>query len=117
MIRPAARVWIACLLAGASGGVLTLVLPPLGLLLVAAGALPAVVSDTRYAALGGLLTGLGATWLVLIGAANARCESFNSLPGQECVGPDLGPWLTIGGAMLAAGVLLSVGVLVRGRRS
>ena len=112
-----ARVWIACLLVGVSGGVLTLVFPTLGLVLVAAGALPAVVSATRFAALGGLFTGLGATWLVLIARANARCEAFNSFPGQECVGPDLGPWLTIGGAMLAAGVLLSVVALVRGRRA
>ena len=111
-----ARTWIACLLVGAGGGALTLVFPPLGLLLEAAGALPAVASATRYAALGGLLTGLGATWLVLIARANARCERFNSFPGQGCVAPDLGPWLIIGGAMLGAGLVLSLDVLVRSRR-
>lgn len=112
----AVRTWISCLVLGATGGVLTLVFPSVGWLLVLAGAAPAAVSATRAAAVGGLLTGLGGSWLVVFARAEERCRAFNRFPGQECIAPDLRPWLTAAGAMLVAGALLSLRALVGGRR-
>lgn len=54
----------------------------------------------------GILGGWGATWIALLVAAQARCDP------TSCVGPDLTPWLTFGGGLVAVSVgLLLIGVL------
>lgn len=54
----------------------------------------------------GILGGWGATWISLLLAAQARCDP------TSCSGPDLTPWVTFGGGLLAA----SIGLLVIGVR-
>jgi hypothetical protein len=54
----------------------------------------------RMAAVGGVLTGLGACWLALFASAGARC-------GPGCSMTDLTPWMLAGAAMLAVGLGLS----------
>ena len=67
--------------------------------LIAAGLIS--IRPGRTLAIGGVLTGLGACWLVLFASADARC-------GPGCSGPDMTPWLAASGAMLAVGVSLTV---------
>lgn len=54
----------------------------------------------------GILGGWGATWIALLVAAQARCDP------ASCAGPDLTPWLTFGGGLIAA----SLGLIVIGVR-
>ncbi|GAC1675071.1 MAG: hypothetical protein NVS9B8_17440 [Candidatus Limnocylindrales bacterium] len=105
--HPLPTVWFAAALLGALAGALTLEIPSIGWLLVFGFALPATLAGRRSAALGGMLLGLGAAWIALLSAASARCTTFNAEPGQGCTEPDLGPWLTIGFAMLVGGALLT----------
>jgi hypothetical protein len=52
----------------------------------------------------GVLLGWAATWVLLLAAAQARCDP------ASCVGPDLAPWLTVAAILAIIGmVLLLVG--------
>jgi hypothetical protein len=62
----------------------------------------------RTAAIGGVLTGLGACWLALFASAGARC-------GAGCEEPDLTPWLLFSSASLVVGLVLTA-VAWSGRR-
>jgi hypothetical protein len=105
--------WLPGLLVGLTAGVITLVGPTLGWLLMAAFALPALLGRHRLPAFGGLLTGIGAIWLVLLGRMAIACPVRD--PSElGCHAPGLDPWLTAGGVMLAAG--LAVSALAFGRR-
>jgi hypothetical protein len=53
---------------------------------------------------GGVLAGFGATLLLLLIAANARCAEFSTDPGQSCTAPDV----TI--TSVAAAVVLVIGL-------
>ena len=79
------------LIAGFLGGLLALV--AIGL---------AVAEAPRAAAIGGVLIGLGGTWLVLFGRVAVTCQA-------DCVAPDLRPWLGV------AGVLTGLGGIVTAR--
>ncbi len=94
------RRWFTGLVIGMVFGLGTLIGGTLiGMLgLVAAGLIS--VRPGRMLAIGGVLTGLGACWLVLFATAEARC-------GPGCSGPDITPWLAASGAMLAVGVSLT----------
>lgn len=53
----------------------------------------------------GILAGWGATWIALLVTAQLRCDP------ASCIGPDLTPWLTFGGALIAlSGGLIVIGV-------
>jgi hypothetical protein len=107
--------WIAGLAVGAAGGFLSLELPPLGWLIVALFAIPAVIVGPRAAALGGLLTGAGALWVVLLGRVALECQAPDGEIG--CRAPGIEPWLAAGAAMLAIGIVLSILAVIRYRRS
>ena len=66
------------------------------------------IAPGRTAAVGGVLTGLGACWLAIFASADARC-------GPGCYGPELAPWLLAAGAMLATGLGLTALVFSRKR--
>jgi hypothetical protein len=116
-MRSASRAWLAGLVVGVSGGVLTLVVPSIGWLIIVAFALPALVVGPRVAALGGLLGGVGSTWIVLLVRSSLECRAFDEVPGQGCVDPDLAPWLSFGLGMLAIGVGLTLLALADARRA
>jgi hypothetical protein len=102
MIRSNRPGWLAGFVVGVAAGVATLEFPTLGWLLAVAFAVPAVIVGPRAAAIGGLLSGLGGVWLVLLGRSHS--------PGIE-------PWLAVGAAMFGAGLLLSALAAWRARPS
>ena len=102
------RDWFAGLAVGAAAGFLLAVLPTLGAVLAVVFAVPALRSRTRVAALGGLLVGMPAVWLTIMGMAAARCAAFDGQPGQECGMGDIWGWGAIVVGLLAIGLVLTV---------
>ena len=105
------RDWIAGLAVGAGVGFFFAELPILGAILAVAFAVPALLSRTRVAALGGLLIGIPAMWLTIMGLATARCAEFDAQPGQECEMGDVTGWVAIAVGVLAIGVVLTIRTL------
>jgi hypothetical protein len=67
----------------------------------------------------GLLVGVGATVVVLITAANARCAAANQHgPGFEssCTAPDSSVLLTLAAVAVAAGLAIAAATAVRAKR-
>jgi len=108
-IRSIWRGWLAGLVVGVAAGFLTLEFPSLGWLLAIAFAVPAGIVGPRLAAVGGLVTGIGAVWIVLLGRVALTCREGCQAPGIEI-------WLIFGGSVLAAGLTLSVIAAWRRRR-
>jgi uncharacterized membrane protein len=108
--------WIAGVVVGVAAGVLTLIFPTLGWLIVAAFLLGLIRAVPRVPAVGGLFLGLGAAWLVLLVRSHVECQAFDAAPNQECGDPDIGRWLAFGGVLLAIGVLVSVAAQIRASR-
>jgi hypothetical protein len=100
--------WFAGFVVGLASGLLVAEWPTVGVLIALAFVGGAVVSRHRLAAIGGLLLGTAGMWLFVIGAATARCASFDAQPGQECVMADLGPWGVVAAGVLAIGAITSV---------
>jgi hypothetical protein len=98
--------WLAGVVVGMTAGFLTLEFPTLGWLLAVAFAVPAAVVGPRVAALGGLLAGIGAMWIVLLGRVALTCRATGSDLG--CQAPGIEGWLAFGGGMLSVGILLTV---------
>ncbi len=90
--------------------------PTLDWLLIAMFAIPVAVRGPRLAGSGGLLTGFGGVGLGLLGQAISRCDSFDARPGQECIMPNLAPWLALAKIVLMLGAELTVLALVMERR-
>jgi hypothetical protein len=105
--------WTAGLVVGVTAGLATLEIPTLGWLLVIVFAIAAVVVGPRVAAIGGLLTGLGGVWLALLGRVALTCQAAGDELG--CHAPGIEPWLAVGGAMLAAGIALTIVAGARAR--
>ena len=103
------RDWFAGLVVGAAAGFLFAALPTLGAVLAVAFAVPALLSRTRVAALGGLLVGLPAAWLTDHRRwPTGRCAAFDAQPGQECGMGDISGWVAIAVGLLAFGLVLTV---------
>jgi hypothetical protein len=107
--------WIAGFVVGVTAGFATLEIPTLGWLLVVVFAIPALIVGPRVAAIGGVLTGLGGVWLVLLGRVALTCQAAGDELG--CQAPGIEPWLAVGGAMLAAGIALTIVAGARARRA
>jgi len=113
-VNPGPRAgWIPGFVVGVAAGFATLELPTLGWLLVIVFSIIAAIRGPRIAAIAGLLTGLGSIWLVILGHVAISCQATGSEPG--CHAPDIAPWLIAGGAMLAAGVALTLVAFGRAR--
>jgi hypothetical protein len=84
-----------------------------GWLVVVVFAILAVIIGPRVMAIGGLLTGLGAIWLVLLGRVALECQAPAGAIG--CSAPGIEQWLAVGAGMLAIGVALTVVAGVRAR--
>jgi hypothetical protein len=111
--RRTRRDWLAGLVVGVVAGFWFAEWPTFGALIAVAFAVPAALSRTRPAALGGLLVGMPATWLMVIGLATARCAGFDAQPGQACVLADVGPWVAIAVGLLAVGAVASAASAAR----
>jgi hypothetical protein len=109
MNKDGGRRWFVGLVIGLVFGVATLIggtmMAILGL--VAVGLLS--IRPGRTAAIGGVLTGLGTSWLALFASAGVRC-------GVSCTFPDLLPWMAASGVMLVTGLGLTVLAWSRTRR-
>ena len=108
--------WIAGLVVGVGAGVLALILPILGWLIAGAFLLGLIRATPRAPAVGGLFVGLGTTWLALLLRSHFECQAFNGAPGQECIEPDIGPFLAVGAALLAVGMFATAATLIRAHR-
>ena len=102
------RSWLAGLVVGVAAGFLFAEWPTLGAVIAVAFVVPATFSRARLAALGGLLVGIPATWLTVIGLASAQCAEFDAGPGQECVMADVGPWVGVAVGLLIVGAASSL---------
>jgi hypothetical protein len=103
--------WLAGATVGATGGLLALEGPMFGWPILVAFAIPAVLSSTRAAAIGGELLGVGLVWLALLGRVGLTCHP------PDCLAPGMDPWLAAGAAMSLIGLLLTVrAASLRGRR-
>ena len=102
------RGWLAGLVVGVVAGFWFAEFPTLGAIIAVAFAVPAALSRTRLAALGGLLVGIPAMWLTVIGLATARCADFAAQPGQDCVMADVGPWVAVAVGLLILGAAASL---------
>jgi len=107
------RGWLAGLVVGVAAGFWLAEWPTLGALIALAFAVPAALSRARVAALGGLLMGIPAIWLTVIGLATARCADFDAGPGQECVMADVGPWAAVAVGLLILGAAASLAAVRR----
>jgi hypothetical protein len=99
--RDRRRRWWIGLVTGVAGGAGTLLAGSIGGVLGIVAILLAVAETPRGGAVGGVLVGLGAAWLVLFGRAVVGCR-------EDCVAPDLAPWLAIAVVLLALGIVVSV---------
>ena len=108
--------WHAGVLVGVAAGVLTLTFPTLGWLITAAFMLGLIRAPLRLPAFGGLFVGLGATWLVLLVRSTFACRAFDVAPNQECLEPDIGPFVAAGVVLLASGVVSTMVATIQARR-
>jgi hypothetical protein len=106
--------WIPGFVVGVAGGFATLELPTLGWLIVIVFAILAALKGPRVAAIGGLFTGLGCIWLVLLGRVALTCQATGDEIG--CHAPGIEAWLAVGAAMLVFGLALTLGARLRTRR-
>jgi uncharacterized membrane protein len=108
--------WMAGLVLGVGAGVLALILPILGWLIVAAFLVGLIRATPRIPAIGGLFLGFGTTWLALLLRSHFECQAFNAVPGQGCLDPDIGPYLAVGAAQVAIGIVATAAALITVRR-
>ena len=107
------RGWLSGLVVGATAGFASLEIPPLGWLLLIAFAVPVAIDGPRIASIGGLLVGVGGTWIVLLGRVALTCQAVGDELG--CRAPDLAPWLLAGTGMFAIGLTLTIVAAIRSR--
>ncbi len=116
LARRAASNWLAGVVVGVVAGVLSLLFPTLGWLVVVAFLVGLIRAAPRLPALGGLFLGYGAAWLVVLVRSHVDCQTFDAAPNHECGDPDIGPWLAFAGVLFAVGVVLTVVARIRASR-
>jgi hypothetical protein len=99
---------LAGLVAGVAVGLLSLVIPVLGLVLGLLAVVGLLLRPPRAATFGGFLSGFGGTWILLLLRAQLDCAAFSRLPASECIAPSLDAWYLIGLGSLGMGVILSL---------
>ena len=114
--RGARSNWLAGAVVGVAVGVLTLTFPTLGWLITVAFLLGLIRATPRLPAFGGLFFGLGTTWLVLLVRSTLACRAFDAAPGQECLEPEIGPFVAAGAVLLAIGVVSTMVATIQARR-
>lgn len=115
MVRAGTRQsWFTGFLLGFPGGFLLLVLPPLGLILVAV----ALVLVWRYGraapGAGGLLVGAGVLGVVLLGRTKLACLA-EIAGGGVCISPTIDAYLGVAAGILGLGLVLTALAIRRAR--
>jgi hypothetical protein len=108
--------WLAGCVLGTWAGFCAVYVPPFGLILFLAFAVPAMIIRS-LAETSGLLLGTGAMMLWVIALANWNCAQDNARAGESCSPPDLTGFVMVGSAMGLIGGVLTVRALRRSRRS
>ncbi len=101
------RVWQLCFVLGAGDALLTGLAGVIFGGLFLALALPLAIRGDRWAVLSGLLSGLGATWLVLL---DREAGSGGQLD-------DASAWVALGVVAFVLGLILVIIKVIRGRPS
>lgn len=96
-----ARRWMAGLVVGLVAATGTLVAGMLGAVLGIASNVLVAARLPRSSVAGGVCLGLGIAWLILLLRADRACQA-------DCVGPDLGAWYLVGGALVLVGAVLTI---------
>jgi hypothetical protein len=107
--------WLGGLVVGAAAGVLFWIFPTLAVVILVLFALPVMTRRAPLVALFGAFLGAGASSLLVLGQSILRCAQFDAAPNQECVQPDLAPWVVAAALVLATGIAGSVIASVSGR--
>lgn len=113
-MRPLRRGWLPGVVVGLAVGVAALEVGALAWILAAAFAVPAVIVGPRRAAIGGLFTGSGAIWLVLLGRVAISCRAADGEIG--CQAPWIEGWLAAAGVQLGLGLALTLLALLGDHR-
>jgi hypothetical protein len=101
--------WLSGLVVGVGAGFLALEVPAVGWLIAVVFVLGALLSRRRIAAIGGELTALGGTWVLLFRIAADTCR-------EGCEAPDVSGWLVAAWVLAAIGAFLTVVAADRSRR-
>jgi hypothetical protein len=107
-----AAVWFLGVVTGLAALVIIHFLFPVGIALVVAVSL----LGPRPAGAAGVCIAWGAGFIVALKRATDGCAEFNKQPNAACSMGDNLPFLLVGLALLAAGVLLSAYAAMRARR-
>jgi uncharacterized membrane protein (DUF485 family) len=105
--------WVVGLIGGAEALVITIFVFPLGIALVV---LTAFIRP-RPAALAGASVAWGAGFIVAMKQAADRCAEINRQPNASCTMGDNTPFAAVGIAVFVVGVLLTIYVLGRARKT
>ena len=95
-----ARSWLTGLVAGSIVGLGALVAGALAALFGLMAIVAALRLPQRLAVIGGLLLGIGASWVALLLRADLACD-------VDCVSPDLTGWYALGAGLVVAGAVLT----------
>ena len=101
------RDWFAGLVLGAWAGFALVYFAIVGAVLIVGFAIRATIARS-VAALGGMLLGVGALLLIMLGLANANCAGNFGEHDGGCTPPDLTGFLVAGSAMALTGISLTV---------
>ncbi len=102
------RRWFIGLVVGSVAGVCSLVVGPIGGFLGLAAVGLAVAQAPRGGAISGVLLGFGGAWLALFGRIAVTCR-------EDCVTPDLTPWLLAAAGLAGLGILIAATAVIRDR--
>jgi hypothetical protein len=100
------KLWLPSATIGVLGIVILFTLGTPGLLLLFVPTLTVWIlsGNRRSLKAGGALAGLGATLLLILAAANARCAEFSAQASQSCTAPDVTITSVAAAVVLASGL-------------
>jgi hypothetical protein len=94
--------WLVGLGLGVPAGFLLLAFPIAGLAIFAAAGAVVIIKGRGIAGIGGLLIGIGATWVALFARIKLTC-TWDPATGSGCLAPTIDGYLAISVAILAVG--------------
>ena len=111
-----ASAWLSGLVLGVACGFLLIELGVVGLAFLALAVLLIVWKGPRMLAFGGLLTGFGCLWTVLLARVALTCGVDAFFPDANCATEDLTSWISGSAAIFVVGLGMSAVALRMLRR-